>query len=94
LYRLPDDWRTFQIESQLGVSLLCQKKYAEAEPLLSRRYEGMKAREQKIPARFKHRLREAKDWLDQFYREYGKSDGTEPLSFSPSQRFPEPVLSS
>jgi hypothetical protein len=34
----------------LGRALLGQKKLAEAEPLLSSGYEGMKVREAKIPA--------------------------------------------
>ena len=45
---LPDDWRTFNARSLLGGSLLGQKKYAEAEPLLLSGYEGMKQREDKI----------------------------------------------
>src|SRR5262249_20774477 len=31
---IPDDWRTFNTRSLLGGSLLGQKKYSEAEPLL------------------------------------------------------------
>jgi serine/threonine protein kinase/tetratricopeptide (TPR) repeat protein len=46
----PDDWMTFDARSLLGGSLLDQKKYAEAEPLLLSGYEGMKKREEKIPA--------------------------------------------
>ena len=46
----PDDWRTFETRSMLGDSLLRQKKYADAEPILLEGYEGMKAREGKIPA--------------------------------------------
>jgi tetratricopeptide (TPR) repeat protein len=41
----PDDWRRFNGMSLLGHSVLDQKKYAEAEPLLVQGYEGMKARE-------------------------------------------------
>ena len=46
----PDDWTTFNTRSQLGGSLMGQKKFAEAEPLILAGYEGMKAREAKIPA--------------------------------------------
>ncbi len=46
----PDEWSTFNTRSLLGDSLLGQKKYAEAEPLIVSGYEGMKAREAKIPA--------------------------------------------
>ena len=45
----PDIWSTFNTRSMLGGSLLGQKKYAEAEPLIVSGYEGMKAREAKIP---------------------------------------------
>ena len=45
----PDDWSTFNTRSLLGGSLLGQKKFAEAEPLILAGYEGMKAREDKIP---------------------------------------------
>src|SRR5438046_9890167 len=38
----PDDWQTFNAKSILGGSLLGQKKYAEAQPLLISGYEGMK----------------------------------------------------
>src|SRR5262249_28268634 len=40
--KIPDDWRTFNARSFLGATLLGQKKYAEAEPLLLAAYEGMK----------------------------------------------------
>ena len=42
----------------MGATLLGQKKYAEAEPLLLAGYEGMKQREAKIPAAGKIRLRD------------------------------------
>ena len=45
----PDDWSRFDTQSLLGDSLLGQKKYAEAEPLLLSGYEGLKAREARIP---------------------------------------------
>jgi tetratricopeptide (TPR) repeat protein len=38
----PDDWNTFNTVFLLGEALLGQKKYAEAEPLLVKGYEGMK----------------------------------------------------
>lgn len=40
----PDQWGTFNARSLLGGSLLGQKKYAEAEPLLLSGYEGMERR--------------------------------------------------
>ena len=41
---------TFHTRSLLGGALLGQKKYADAEPLLTTGYEGMKQREQTMPA--------------------------------------------
>jgi len=55
----PDDWSTFNTRSLLGDSLLGQKKFADAEPLILVGYEGMKAREAKIPAPGKPFLAEA-----------------------------------
>ncbi|MFO0935898.1 MAG: serine/threonine-protein kinase [Gemmataceae bacterium] len=45
----PDFWGKFSIMSQLGESLMQQQRYQEAEPLLLRGYEGLKAREKQIP---------------------------------------------
>jgi eukaryotic-like serine/threonine-protein kinase len=45
----PDAWTTFNGRSQLGGALLGHKRYADAEPLLLKGYEGMKQREDKIP---------------------------------------------
>ncbi|MGA2748959.1 MAG: serine/threonine-protein kinase, partial [Verrucomicrobiota bacterium] len=46
---IPDDWRTFNARSLLGGSLLEQRKYQAAEPLLLSGYEGLKQREDEIP---------------------------------------------
>ena len=48
---LPEEWSTSYTRSLLGGSLLGQGKFAEAEPLILSGYEGMKAREAKIPRR-------------------------------------------
>lgn len=45
----PDVWTTFNTQSMLGGALLGQKKYTDAEPLLLKGYEGMKALETTIP---------------------------------------------
>jgi tetratricopeptide (TPR) repeat protein/tRNA A-37 threonylcarbamoyl transferase component Bud32 len=70
----PDAWTTFQTQSQLGGSLLGQKKYTEAEPLLRAGYEGMKQRQAQIPAPYKKYLTEAMDRLVQLYEAWGKPD--------------------
>ena len=64
----PEDWRTFNSQSQLGGSLLGQKKYAEAEPLLLSGYAGLKQREDQIPVSKKSLLGEALRRLVHFYQ--------------------------
>jgi tetratricopeptide (TPR) repeat protein len=68
----PDDWTTFNALSMLGEALYGQKKFAEAEPLLVRSYEGMKQRATKIPKEGQHRLAEAVERLVQLYDAWGK----------------------
>ena len=73
----PDDWQNFETRSLVGASLLGQKKYAEAEPFLLHGYEGMKAREAKIPARSRRRLLEAGKRIVTLYNAWGKPDKAE-----------------
>jgi tetratricopeptide (TPR) repeat protein/tRNA A-37 threonylcarbamoyl transferase component Bud32 len=70
----PDHWTTFSTQSVLGASLAGQRKYAEAEPLLVSGFEGMKAREAKIPSGHKHRLAKALDRLVNLYDAWEKPD--------------------
>jgi tetratricopeptide (TPR) repeat protein len=70
----PDDWATFNTKSLLGASLLGQRKYAEAEPLLLKGYEGMKACEKTIPPQDKTRLSEGLERLVQLYDAWDKKD--------------------
>ena len=65
---------TFHTKSLLGGSLLGQKNYSDAEPLLLAGYEGMKEREAKIPPQGKIRLTEALERLVQLYDAWGKTD--------------------
>jgi hypothetical protein len=57
----------------LGASLLRQKKYKEAEPLLLEGYEGMKQREKTIPPQGKARLIEAAERLVELYEATGNA---------------------
>src|SRR5262249_50538114 len=68
----PDDWNRFDNQSLLGDSLLGQKKYAEAEPLLLSGYEGVKSRETKIPAWVRARLIQAGERGVQLYESTGR----------------------
>ena len=70
---IPDEWFTFNARSMLGACLLGQKKFAEAEPLLLSGYEGMKQREDKIPAESKRYVKETLQRLVQLYEATGQS---------------------
>jgi serine/threonine protein kinase len=73
-----DRWRHYLALSQLGGSLLGQGRYDEAEPLIVQGYEGMKAREAKIPAPDKPRFLEATERVVRIYEAWGqpaKADG-------------------
>jgi eukaryotic-like serine/threonine-protein kinase len=70
----PDAWTTFNTKSLLGGTLLRQKKYAEAEPLLKAGYEGMKQRAVTIPPQAKVRLVDALDRLILLTVETGKAE--------------------
>ena len=74
--QIPDSWLTFNTQSLLGGALLGQKKHAEAEPLLVKGYEGMKAREKTIPKQGGGELRipEALDRLIELYTAINKPD--------------------
>ena len=71
---IPDDWRIFDAESMLGGSLLGQKNYAAAEPLLLSGYEGMMQRKDKIPAGGQSRPKEAIERLVQLYEATGQTE--------------------
>jgi hypothetical protein len=68
------EWQTSYSRSLLGGSLLGQKKYAEAEPFLLWGFEGMKQREQNIPAMRKLRLQEALERLVELYEATGQPE--------------------
>jgi hypothetical protein len=70
----PDDWATFNTRSLLGGSLLGQKRYADAEPLIVAGYEGMKAREARIPPPGRPRFAEGADRVVRLYEEWGKKE--------------------
>src|SRR5262249_4433012 len=69
--REPDGWTTFNTKSTLGGSLLGQKQYKAATPLLLDGYEGMKQREAKIPDKDKLRIIEALERLVQVHDALG-----------------------
>jgi eukaryotic-like serine/threonine-protein kinase len=72
----PDSWNLFADRGRLGAILAGQKKYAEAEPLLLNAYEGLKQREDKIPANDAGCLPRTLKDLIQLYEDWGKPDKT------------------
>ena len=70
----PDDWRMFDAQSLLGGSLLGRKKYAEAEPLLLKGYEGLRQWEKALEPRDAARVVEALDRLIELYSATTKPD--------------------
>jgi hypothetical protein len=65
---------TFATRSQLGGSLMGQKRYTEAEPLITTGYEGLKSREAMIPLPSQKRLTEAAGRVIQHYEAWDKKD--------------------
>jgi serine/threonine protein kinase len=70
--KLPTDWSRFNAMSQLGAALLGQGRHGEAEPLIVQGYEGLKAREDKIPVRMKSFRPEAAERVVRLYEVWGK----------------------
>jgi hypothetical protein len=70
----PNAWNTFNTMSTLGGALLSQKKYADAEPLLLKGYQGMKKREKTIPKGGEIRIPESLDRLIEFYTATNKPE--------------------
>jgi tetratricopeptide (TPR) repeat protein len=70
----PNDWQRFDAESLLGASLAGQKRYTEAEALLLPGYQGMKQRENTIPAFNRFKLQQAGESIVRLYQDWGKPD--------------------
>jgi len=70
----PEGWATFHTQFLLGWALLGQRKYTEAEPLLLKGYEGLKARAKAAPPPFRNRVPEALDRLIELYTATSKPD--------------------
>ena len=68
-----ENWKRYYTESMLGASLAGQKKYQEAEPLLSSGYEGMLALDTKIPVNRRTVLADAKERIAEFDQEQGNA---------------------
>ena len=71
---MPEDWRRFEIRSQLGEALVAQKHYAEAEPLLLEGYQGMIARRKDITVDAWPRRPDPGRRVVRLYDEWGKPE--------------------
>ena len=72
--RAPDDWSRFNAMSLVGAASLGQARYAEAEPLIVPGYEGLKAREDRIPIPSQPCLPEAAERVVRLYEAWGKPE--------------------
>lgn len=73
LAKNPTGWTTHYCKSRLGNTLIKQKKYVEAEPILLQSYQEMKARENSMP-QASNSLQATLDSLIQLYTETNKPD--------------------
>jgi hypothetical protein len=71
---IPADWRVFSTKSLLGESLLGQKKYAVAEPLLRAGYEGLKVRREALSPSNRGFVAQAAERLIQLYEAWDKPE--------------------
>jgi hypothetical protein len=69
-----DVWQRYSCEALLGESLVAEKRWSEAEPILLAGYDGMRQREASIPAASRANVRNAAGWLVRLYTEEGKPD--------------------
>jgi hypothetical protein len=69
-----DVWQRYSCQVLLGESLVAEKRYGEAEPLLLAGYDGLEQRKASIPAVSKPTLDRAAAWLVRMYTEQGKPD--------------------
>ena len=73
----PDSYERFRVVSEIGESLMGQKKHAEAETLLLEGYEGMKKREKTNSSQNEDGIPPALDRLVEFYTRTSKPDEAE-----------------
>ncbi|MFO0852208.1 MAG: tetratricopeptide repeat protein, partial [Gemmataceae bacterium] len=69
---MPDDWVRYSTTSLLGLALLGQKRYEEAEPLLLAGYEGMRERAGQMPPGAKAQLATSARWVARLCEETGR----------------------
>jgi tetratricopeptide (TPR) repeat protein len=68
-----DSWRTHHARLLLGVALLGQQKFADAEPLLVLGYEALRERESQIPRETGAPLDQSVQWAVELYEAAGQA---------------------
>jgi eukaryotic-like serine/threonine-protein kinase len=68
-----ETWYRYYTQSLLGATLLEQKRYAEAEPLLISGYEGMQKNKQKMIDDDRESMQNAEKWLVEVFKRQGKT---------------------
>jgi serine/threonine protein kinase len=72
--RDPGDWRRFDAMSGLGASLVGQRKFTDAEPLLLAAYAGLDQRKDNIPAEARRQLTATIERLVQLYEQLNQPE--------------------
>ncbi len=72
-----DDWHTYEAASLMGGFLLIRKDFAAAEPLMIQGYDGLKAREARIPGPSRWKIAEARARIIAHYEAWGKPERAE-----------------
>jgi tetratricopeptide (TPR) repeat protein len=73
----PDEWEKYNCQSILGASLVGQKRYAEAEPLLLSAYDGMTTKPSTVSRKFPFHAKlenEGRARILQLYEDWGKPE--------------------
>jgi serine/threonine-protein kinase len=70
----PNMWTTYNTQYQLGSTLLNQKEYADAAPMLVGGYEGMKATQDQVPPSNRAHYPKAVDRIIDAYTALNESD--------------------
>jgi tetratricopeptide (TPR) repeat protein len=71
---MPEEWDRFICQGLLGASLAGQRRFDEAEQLLSGAYEGMTQRLEAVAPSDRFELEEMKDRIIRMYENWGKSE--------------------
>jgi tetratricopeptide (TPR) repeat protein/tRNA A-37 threonylcarbamoyl transferase component Bud32 len=72
--RQPQHWLRFATDSLLGACLTGRQHYADAEPLVVGGYEGLRTREQNMPAEAKKTLTAARERIARLYDAWGRPE--------------------